>query len=204
MSLAAVVLAAGGSARLGRPKQLLPYRGATLLDAVLATLRSPQVGAAGIRQVVVALGGAADEVAAAADLSGMTPVHAPDFGEGCGASMRTAVAALPEDTDGIVVLLGDQPGVSAAAIVALVDAALGSGARVGATRYDDRLGHPLWFGRATFPDLLALRGDKAIWKLVGAAGADLVEVRAPGPVPADVDTEADYAALLRTEGIPGG
>ena len=107
MSLAAVVLAAGGSHRLGQPKQLLAYRGATLLDTTLATARG-----AGLRQVVVALGGAADAVRETVDLTGLDVVLNADFGDGCATSIRTALAVVEEDAEGVVLLLGDQPGVT--------------------------------------------------------------------------------------------
>lgn len=184
----AVVLAAGGSRRLGRPKQLLEYHGATLLDATLATARE-----AGFGQVVVALGGAADEVRAGVDLDGTEVVLNPDFGDGCATSIRTALTRVRDDAAGVVLLLGDQPGVTASAIEALVAAA--GGHAVGVCAYDDGLGHPLWFDRRTFGTLAGLHGDKAVWKLVDT-GEDVAHVEVAGPVPLDVDTWADYEALL--------
>jgi molybdenum cofactor cytidylyltransferase len=195
MTVAAVVLAAGASRRLGRPKQLLEYRGLTLLDAVLGTAR-----AAGLDQVLVTVGAAAAEVRARVDLTAVEVVPVPDSGEGCGASLRTALTRLREGTEGIVVLLGDQPGVTVAAIDALLASA--SGSSVGACRYDDGLGHPLWFGRTLFPTLAGLHGDKAIWKVVDSRD-DLVEAPVPGPAPRDVDTWDDYQALLRDDARAG-
>jgi molybdenum cofactor cytidylyltransferase len=184
-----VVLAAGGSRRLGRPKQLLPLHGATLLDAVLDITRS-----AGFDQVVLALGGAAGLVRERVDLTGVDVAEAPDFGDGCASSLRAALGRVREDADGIVLLLGDQPGVSAAAANALVGGA--GSAPVGVCRYDDGPGHPLWFSRSMFATLRGLHGDKAVWKVVEGC-ADLVEVPVPGPVPADVDTWEDYEAILQ-------
>ena len=188
MTVAAVVLAAGASRRLGRPKQLLPLRGATLLDAVLDTTRS-----ADLDQVVVALGGATAQVRARVDLHGVDVAETPDFGEGCASSLRSALRRVRADADGIVLLLGDQPEVSAATIGALVDG-VGS-APVGVCRYDDGPGHPLWFSRSMFRTLRSLHGDKAVWKVVDAC-ADLAEVPVAGPVPADIDTWEDYEAIL--------
>jgi molybdenum cofactor cytidylyltransferase len=68
-------------------------------------------------------------------------------------------------------------------------------APVGVCRYADGPGHPLWFGRAVFDELLDLHGDKAVWKVVDAH-PEAVEVAVPGPVPRDVDTWEDYQALL--------
>ena len=191
MSVAAVVLAAGGSHRLGQPKQLLAYRGATLLDATLATARR-----AGLRQVVVALGGAADAVRETVDLTGLDVVLNPDFGDGCATSIRTALALVEEDAEGVVLLLGDQPGVTVDTIQALVAGARGHA--VGVCSYDDGLGHPLWFDRSMFETLAGLHGDKAVWKLVDA-DRDVARIRAQGDNPRDVDTWDDYQALLEDD-----
>jgi molybdenum cofactor cytidylyltransferase len=187
-----VVLAAGGSRRLGRPKQLLDFRGATLLDASLATARAAEAD-----QVVVALGGAADEVAERVDLTGVDVVLNPDFGDGCATSIRSALTRVREDATGVVLLLGDQPGVTAETVRALVTGA--SGHAVGVCAYDDAPGHPLWFDRSMFATLSDLHGDKAVWRIV-EADEDVVHVPVPGPVPRDVDTWADYQALLGADG----
>lgn len=189
--VAALVLAAGASRRLGRPKQLLDYRGATLLEATLATAR-----AAGFEQVVVALGGAADEVQARVDLSDLDVVVNPDFGEGCSTSIRSGLDHVHPAMHGLVLLLGDQPEVSVDAIRALVAGARGHA--VGVCAYDDALGHPLWFDRSMWETLRGLHGDKGVWRLVDAGddGADVVRVSVPGVVPRDVDTWDDYHALL--------
>jgi molybdenum cofactor cytidylyltransferase len=199
MTVTAVVLAAGHSRRLGRAKQTLPYRGATLLDAALTTARS-----ASVDQVVVTLGGSADEVADQVDLHGVDVVRVDESGEGCAASVRAAVAALSPDSAGLVVLLGDQPGVRATAVDTLVSRCLPRGPdAVGVCRYDDGWGHPLWFGRSSYPALSELHGDKAVWKVLDRAAAPVV-VRLPGPVPADVDTVEDYEALVRAEAQGAG
>jgi molybdenum cofactor cytidylyltransferase len=182
-----LVLAAGGSSRLGRPKQLLPFRGATLLDHTLATAR-----ACGFDQLVVALGGSAEEVRAQVGLGGATVVDNPGFGSGCGSSIAAAMEVV--DGDVLVLLLGDQPGVSAATVRALL---AGRGdAPLAVCRYDDGRGHPFAFSRAVFGDLRALHGDKAVWKLLDARPGEVAEVPVPGPVPLDVDTWEDYEAVL--------
>ena len=182
-----LVLAAGGSRRLGRPKQLLPYRGTTLLDHTLATAR-----ACGFDQLVVALGGSADEVREQVDLSGLEVALNPGFGTGCGSSIAAAMEIV--DGDVLALLLGDQPGVTAGTVRALLD---GRGdAPLAVCRYDDGPGHPFAFSREVFGDLRALHGDKAVWKLLDARPDAVAEVRVPGPVPLDVDTWEDYQAVL--------
>ena len=104
------------------------------------------------------------------------------------------MGALDERADVLVLLLGDQPGVTARTVDALVR---GRGdADLAVCRYADGRGHPFAFGRAIFDELAALHGDKAVWKLLDRHTADVVEVPIPGPVPRDVDTWGDYEALL--------
>jgi molybdenum cofactor cytidylyltransferase len=188
-----LVLAAGGSRRLGRPKQLLPYGDATLLDHTLAVAR-----ACDLDQLVCVLGGAADEVRAAVDLRGAEVVENRDFGEGCSSSIAAALGAVAPATDVLVLLLGDQPGVTPATVAALLG---GRGdAPLAACRYDDGRGHPLAFARSTFADLAALHGDKGVWKLLDRRAADVADVPVPGTIPLDVDTWEDYEAVLARRG----
>jgi molybdenum cofactor cytidylyltransferase len=192
--VAGLVLAAGGSRRLGRPKQLLPYRDGTLLGHVVDVARTCRFD-----QLVVAVGGDAAAVRVHVDLSGADVVVNPDYGEGCSSSIASALGALDPRCDALVLLLGDQPGVPPSTVAALLDA-LGA-APLAACRYDDGRGHPLAFGREVLPDLAALHGDKGVWKLLHRRAADVVEARIAGPVPRDVDTAADYRAVI-AEAVP--
>jgi molybdenum cofactor cytidylyltransferase len=189
MPVTGLVLAAGSSRRLGRPKQLLPYRGGTLLGATLARARS-----FGFDQLLVTVGGAADDVLADVDLAGAEVVVNTAFTTGCSSSIAVAVERVDPASDGIVLLLGDQPEVPAESVARLL-ASVGD-APMGACRYGDGVGHPFWLGRAMFDELRTLHGDKAVWKLMDARAAEAVLVDVPGTVPRDVDTWEDYEALL--------
>jgi molybdenum cofactor cytidylyltransferase len=184
-----LVLGAGGSKRLGRPKQLLPYGDGTLLGHVVDVAR-----ACPFDQVVVVLGGAAEEVREAVDLEGVDVVVNDDYGEGCSSSIATALGAVDLRCDVLVLMLGDQPGVTAQTVQALL---AGRGdAPLAVCRYDDGRGHPIAFARSTFGALADLHGDKGVWRLLDQRAAEVTEVTVEGAIPLDVDTEEDYAAVL--------
>jgi molybdenum cofactor cytidylyltransferase len=186
-AVAGLVLAAGGSRRLGRPKQLLPYGPATLLDHTLGTAR-----ACGFEQLLCVLGGASEGVRRGVDLRGVEVVVNVAYGSGCSSSIAAALTAVDPRIDVLVLLLGDQPGVRPETVRALL---AGRGdAPLAACRYEDGRGHPLAFARSAFGDLAALHGDKGVWRLMDRS--DVVEVDVPGAIPRDVDTWADYEAVL--------
>ena len=186
--VAGLVLAAGGSKRLGQPKQLLPFGTATLLDHTVATARG-----CAFDQLIVAVGGAGGSVREQVDLSGADDVVNEGYGEGCSSSIAAAMDALDARARLLVLLLGDQPGVTSGTVSALL---AGRGdADLAVCRYDDGLGHPFCFSRRLFETLRGLHGDKAVWKLVAAGGDDVAKVPVVGPVPIDVDTWADYEAV---------
>jgi molybdenum cofactor cytidylyltransferase len=189
-----LVLAAGGSRRLGEPKQLLPYGSGTLLDHALETAR-----ASGFDQLIVALGGSSGTVRGKVDLSGADVVENPDFGEGCSSSIAAGLSAIDPDSELMVLMLGDQPGVTPAIVRALI-AVCDEDTALAACLYDGGRGHPLAFGKALFGDLRELHGDKAVWKLMERRSGEVVEARVPGPIPRDVDTRADYEAVLAESG----
>lgn len=184
-----LVLAAGGSKRLGAPKQLLPYGEATLLDHVLDTARACEFD-----QLLCVIGGSAEEIRARVDLSGATTVENEDFGEGCSSSIATALDAVDPRADVLVLMLGDQPGVTSETVAALVSGRGNS--PLAACAYEDGRGHPLAFARAMFPELAALHGDKGVWRLLDLHADAVVDVALPGPVPRDVDTLEDYRAVV--------
>ena len=189
-----LVLAAGGSSRLGRPKQLLPFGDTTLLGHTLATAR-----ACNFDQLICVVGGAADDVKASVDLAGIDVVENTQFGTGCSSSVAAALTVVDEDSDVLVLLLGDQPGVTPATVGALLD---GRGdAPMAVCAYEDGRGHPFAFARSMFGELAGMHGDKAVWKLLERHGDEVAEVQVPGPVPLDVDTWEDYEAVRPA--VPG-
>ena len=182
-----VVLAAGGSTRMGRPKQLAELDGRPLLAHVLAA-----VDAAPVDRVVVALGGAADAVLEQVDLGRAEPLVVDGWAAGMGHVLASTLAKAGDDWEAVVVLLGDQPLVPGGAVARVVEAwRSGAGPVVTAT-YGGRPGHPRLFDRGLLPHLLRLSGDAGARDLVAThpEWVHRVEVGDLGS-DADVDVEAD-------------
>jgi molybdenum cofactor cytidylyltransferase len=186
-----LVLAAGGSRRLGRAKQLLPFEpgAGTLLGHVVGVARECR-----FEQTIVVLGGSAQAVRERVDLGGTEVVVNEAYGSGCSSSIAAALERVDERCELLVLMLGDQPGVSAE-IVAALRAGRGE-APLAACRYEDGVGHPLAFTPGVFGALAELAGERAVWRLLSERAAEVAEVAIAGPIPRDVNTEEDYRAVL--------
>jgi len=194
--VAGVLLGAGSSRRLGRPKQTLPLGDTTVLGW---TLRDAESSA--LDRVCVVLGGAADETARAIRPRRATVVYNTTYGSGCASSLLAGLEHAGE-CDAIMMLLGDMPGVDATIINGVLAAWRADPSWAAVTAYDDGLGHPFVFAASAFPTLRALHGDKAVWKLVDAEPeARVRRVHVPGFRPPDVDTWDDYVAASRRLGV---
>ncbi|MER6911928.1 nucleotidyltransferase family protein [Streptomyces sp. NPDC000594] len=192
-TVAGLLLAAGGGRRLGgRPKALLPHRGAPLVEHAVRALRE-----GGCHPVHVVLGAAADRVRATADLSGCVVVENPAWALGMGSSLRAGLASLAASgADAALVALVDQPGVGAAA-VARVRAAYRSRTALAAAGYDGLRGHPVLIGADRWEGVAAgAQGDRGARAYLRwhTAALQLVEC---GDIadPHDIDTPADLDRL---------
>jgi molybdenum cofactor cytidylyltransferase len=188
--LEAIVLAAGSGSRFGGGKLLASWDAGVLLEAALAAAY-----AAPVRSVTVVIGADAEAVAAAARTFDPRTliVHAPDHAEGMGASLRTGIASLPDDADGVFVFLGDMPRVPAAVLPRMARA-LVDGALAAAPVWQGRRGNPVLLDRTLFPQLLALTGDAGARGVLQGLGDQLALIEAPNDgVLFDVDTPQDLA-----------
>jgi molybdenum cofactor cytidylyltransferase len=197
--LVGVVLGAGSSRRLGRPKQTLPFGDTTVLGRVVGHAESSSLD-----RVVVVLGGAADDVRATLAPGRAIVTLNTAYGSGCASSLLAGLDAAG-NPDGIVMLLGDMPGVDAALIDEVAGAWRADPGWAAVTSYHDGLGHPFVFSAAAFGDLRALHGDKAVWKILERETPGRVR-RLPvaRPLPPDIDTWDDYREACRRAGVAPG
>lgn len=182
-SFGVVVLAAGSSSRLGRPKQLLRYQGVTLVGRAVQS-----AVASGADEVVVVLGAHADLVRSALEPS-TTWVLNENWAEGMGSSIRCGIAALSDPAEAVVIMLCDQPLITGAHLRALADLVL-NGSPIAASSYAGVLGVPAAFSHDLFPRLMELEGDQGARDLIRNA-PDVAHVEFEG-AEWDVDEEADY------------
>jgi len=193
LTVAGVLLAAGSSLRMGRPKALLPYRGSTLLrhaaEILCATACSPRLVIAGpelekscwqVQDLDVAV------------------VENPDHRDGLSTSLRAALRAIEarsdcDETEGLLITLVDQPLVSATHLNDVLQAGRATG--LAATSWAATFGPPAFLHRAFFSSLKALRGDAGAKQILSMHPQRLRLVAFPGAA-LDVDDESDYERLL--------
>ena len=192
--IAAILLAAGRSSRMGpRHKLLIPGQDGTPMVARVADtlLATP------LRPIIAVLGHRAPEIDAALGPRPITRVEAPDYQSGLSASLRAGIAALPPDTQAALVVLGDMPLVTPAAIARLLDAYDPvEGRLIVAPTHEGHLGNPVLWDRRFFPEILALQGDRGARSLLAEHAEHLVTVPMDDDaVLRDIDTPEQLATL---------
>jgi len=195
VTVGVVLLAAGGSSRLGRPKQLVLHQGKTLMRRAAEAAVAAECG-----PVVVVLG--AQREAVASELTGLPVrlVEHPEWSAGPGGSLVAGVRALTAGdaaapaVDAVLVMLCDQLRVDSAHLRALVEAWRRTGAAVVASAYEETRGVPALFSRAVFPELGALGPEQGARGVIAREPSRVMEVPLPGGGE-DVDTAADLARL---------
>lgn len=145
--VSAILAAAGLSSRMGRPKPLLPWRGATLVESQIRALLD-----GGADEVVVVLGSRADEIAPYAESAGGKVALNPDYESGRASSIRAGLGAISPDAAHILILGVDQPR-TAAIVASVVESHLSSDAPITSPRVGGRGGHPLIFSARLLPEL---------------------------------------------------
>jgi molybdenum cofactor cytidylyltransferase len=192
MSVAAIVLAAGASTRLGRPKQLVHVRGASLLQSVVRSVATWPV-----ETVVVVLGSDAEEILDAVDFGDAVVAINEGWEEGMASSLRVGLDVLTREP-GIThafVALGDQPDIPSEVPAGLVVAAETSNRPAIVPVYRYERSNPVLFARSMWERLMALEGDAGASGFLRAHPQLVDEVRFDHLPPRDIDTEHDIADL---------
>lgn len=168
--VAAIVLAAGQSRRMGTANKLLaPVDGAPMVAKVVAA-----AGQSSAQPVIVVTGHQPDEVAAALEGSGATLHHNPDFAAGLSTSLRVGIAALPGDVDGVLVCLGDMPRITAKHLDTLIAAFdPEEGRAICVPTKGGKRGNPVLWSARFFPDMERIAGDVGARHIIGE-NAELV------------------------------
>jgi molybdenum cofactor cytidylyltransferase len=188
--IAAVVLAAGRSRRMGQAKLLMPVAGRAIVRyAVEGVL------AGGVDSVWVVTGPDGGPIEAALAGLDVQIVVNPAPEEGQAGSVRAGIAALPAPVDTALIALGDQPALEPSIIPALLAARRTSTRPIVAPRYRDGQGNPVVFKREIFPELLRLTGDQGARPVIQKEPARVEWVELDLPMPPDVDTPADYEKI---------
>jgi len=190
--VAGVILAAGQSTRLGQPKQLLPLNGRPLLQHVVSAACD-----SALDEVVVVVGALLEELRAVLHLGRARLVVNTRYADGQSTSLHRGLEVLDDDSEGVLFLLGDQPGVTSALVDRLVARYRAGDAAIVAPRFLDGLGNPVLFDRALWPELRQLSGDTGAREILRARRADVREVAVAAPRLPDVDTWDDYVEAQR-------
>jgi molybdenum cofactor cytidylyltransferase len=189
-NIALVLLAAGGSTRMGSPKQLLPYRGQPLVrhTAEIAL-------ASGCDPVMVVLGSHANEIRAALDGLEVVVVENTDWEQGMGTSIRAGVSGAEiMGAEGVVLAMADQPLVTAEILKRLVEEHEETSRPIIASEYSGTVGVPAFFTREFFPKLKALMPTEDCKAVILANLEQSIRITCP-EAEMDIDTPDDYQTL---------
>lgn len=185
-----ILLAAGASSRLGRPKQLLPFHGSSLIRYL-----AEQALASDANHVRVVLGAHHDLVHDQISDLIVTVVEHKHWSGGLSTSIQAGLATIPENVDSVILMVGDQPRVTSDHLNALINAQHETKKGLVASRYKGMPGVPALFTRRYFTDLANLRGDAGAKTVLLLRANDMALVDLPGGE-IDVDTEDDWRKLL--------
>ena len=192
MTIAAILLAAGESSRMGRAKPLLPWMGATLVEKQIESLLE-----SGVEEVYVVTGASGGEVAAVIDAPHVHRVHNPNYAVGKTTSVKAGMLALADDTEHIVLLAVDQPR-PAWVIRRVLESHLSSGAPATSPRFEGHGGHPLMFDARLRGELESITEEKeGIREVIRRHAAELNRVEFDSRiVRLDMNTPEAYEAAL--------
>lgn len=187
--IAGIVLAAGESLRMGSPKMLLPWRGRSVVEAVVAHLRE-----GGLDKILVVVGGGREGVEQALAEARVGFVFNPAFARGeMLSSIQAGLSAMDDETEAAMLTPGDLPGIHPATIRSLMEAMAAAPGTICVPAYGGRRGHPVLVPRAYWPALLALGEGDSLRGFLRAHEGEITRVEVPDPgIHTDLDTPSDY------------
>jgi molybdenum cofactor cytidylyltransferase len=192
--LGAVILAAGDSSRLGQAKQLLPFRGQTLVRRAVTAATD-----ANCAPVIIVVGNLSAAIRRELDGTSATVVENDDWERGMGTSIRVGIKELSDSTEAAVLLTCDQPLVDSAVIAELVQTQKRTGKPIVASSYANTLGIPAIFDRSCFPALLELPDEAGAKSMIVGRREDVASISfEDGGI--DIDTPEDFERLLARSG----
>ncbi|MBN2471170.1 MAG: putative selenium-dependent hydroxylase accessory protein YqeC [Anaerolineae bacterium] len=196
--VAAIVLAAGMSSRMGKLKVLLPWGKQTVLDAIIR-----QLHIARLSEIVVVTGRESDRVASHAAQYAAHVVHNADYASGeMLSSLQAGLRALDSRVSAALVALGDQPQIQSYVVARMLDAYARQGSKLVIPSFQMRRGHPVLFDRSLWQPLLELPADGMPRDVVNAYQDQIVYVNVnTDSIIRDIDTLEDYRAALRDSGL---
>lgn len=196
--VAALLLAAGESSRMGSAKPLLSWQGAPLVVYQVRQLR-----AGGAEDVIAVLGHEAEAAAPLVEAAGGRAILNPRYREGRASSIRAGAAALPEDATAVIILAVDQPR-PAAVVRAVLEAHLRGDCLITTPLYDGRGGHPVVIAGSLIPELRTVtEADEGLRAIVRRHAAERLRVPVDDPIVlVEFNTPAEYAAALSRRGGP--
>lgn len=191
--VAGIILAAGASNRMGRTKQLLPFRGQTILEGVVDNAL-----AAALHRLIVVLGHEAETLAARLTGRNLTIVQNPHYAQGQSTSLKAGLQALSEESDAALFLLGDQPLITPATIDLLLAAYAATPSPIVLPAFEGKRGNPVLFDRETFAAIATITEDCGARSLFDRYAGRLFKIPVDDPsIHFDIDTEDDYHRLLQ-------
>jgi len=199
--ISAILLAAGESKRMGRPKQMLAWKGKTLLRHVLENLIHSTVD-----EIILVLGHKAEEIQKSLTEFQIKIVINPDYQQGMASSLRQGLLAMDPGSEAFLVVLADQPGIGPEIINQIIDAFQRADPRRGIARpvYRGLQGHPVLIGVRYLQEALQLQEDVGARQILMNHPEDILEIEADQEgILKDIDTHEEYQKYLNQTG-PGG
>jgi molybdenum cofactor cytidylyltransferase len=185
----AIVLAAGESRRMGRPKPLLPFEGTTFLGQIISVLAASDINA-----ITVVLGAEADQVTESVDLSDVRAVVNKDYQKGQLSSLVAAMVGIHPQTDAILLCLVDHPFITTQVVDAIANKFAETSGRIIVPVFNSHRGHPTLFARPLFGQLLNAPEDRGARHVLYSNESEVLELEtSDSGILIGIDTPEDYA-----------